>query len=64
MTEEREGAAGLPCEGMTLRQWYAGQAIALASCVVAPGSDPKWVAESVAAFAFAVADAMIGEGKK
>ncbi len=50
--------------GMTLRQWYAGQAMVVAMyCVPLDGGDEN-VTGKLAKIAFEIADAMIEEGAK
>lgn len=48
--------------GMTLRQWYAGQA--MQGLLASLTSDDDWSVVGLAQTAFAYADAMIAEGKK
>lgn len=49
-------------EGMTLRDWFAGQV--LANSVLAPYHNSGWNEYSVARNAYALADAMIKERDK
>ena len=46
-------------EGMTMRQWYAGQALAGYLC-----TGDSLTAKQAATWCFEVADAMIAEGEK
>jgi len=49
-----------PESGMTLRQWYAGQALA----GYVAGENRRMVVGEVASLCFRLADAMIAEGSK
>jgi len=49
-----------PEPGMTLRQWYAGQALA----GYVAGENRRMVVGEVASLCFRLADAMIAEGSK
>lgn len=42
--------------GMTLRDWFAGQALASAYC-----NDPEADADEIASYAYTLADAMLAE---
>ncbi len=58
MSEKDDGGSAFP--GMTLREWYAGQALSgiVVSKKLLPGH------EEAARWAFQYADAMINEAKK
>lgn len=66
ITSLSEGDRDFPHEfglgGMTLRQWYAGQAAM--GRIATYGADERCEPKHVAEFAFEVADALIAEGKK
>ena len=90
MSEQRinDGGAAYPhdqnsgqwCQGMTLRQWYAGQALAaIVSCLRGTEKDEDWrysehlfdnledgrdTVRSAAEYSFAYADAMIEHEQK
>ncbi len=71
MTYEEAGGAAFPSEdmrGMTLRAWFAGQALAGILADPDEGPDPGqkrvvW-AEGIAKACFILADAMLAEAKK
>ena len=48
--------------GMTLRDWFAGQALTIVYCRFVNGSDPT--PDDLALQAYAIADAMIAERAK
>jgi len=48
-------------QGMTLRDWFAGQALA---GLFTPDMDTTWYKHQIAARCFEMADAMLKEGEK
>lgn len=52
--------------GMTLRQWYAGQALSaiVGNCSAKDNRDIDGACERIAALAFKIADAMLAEGER
>lgn len=59
-----QGGALLSCNGMDLRDWFAGQALAGHLASLNPGSLDRAFCDHVSQQAYWVADAMIAERSK